>query len=343
MNWYYIDGPLRVGPLNETEWAELLRSGKITPETLVWHEGVEKWTPYRLMTPPAEPEAEPSIFDALPELPVEEDPKIFAARVGDLDYPVRLRGCIARAWAAFTRDFWMLVGSTFLIAALTLAGGRIPVVQTALSMGLQGVLLGGLYCVFLRILRGDSAFIRDLFAGFSLPLFKPLVLTTLVSFLVMALCFLPATVATEFLGVIPPDFEALVAADPQSQAQAFSLLWQTLTADPQKTLVWLLVLLTCALPAIYFTLCWMFSIPLIVDKGLDFWPAMQLSRRKVLQHPWRIIVLVVVAEVLGFSGVLGFGVGLIFTLPLTLLVKLALYEEIFNRVPPSRPAELEKE
>ena len=47
MNWYYIDGPRRVGPHNETAWAELVRTGIIQPETLVWHEGMEKWTPYR--------------------------------------------------------------------------------------------------------------------------------------------------------------------------------------------------------------------------------------------------------------------------------------------------------
>ena len=333
MNWYYIDGPLRVGPIHETEWAELVRSGKITPETLVWHEGVEKWTPYRLMTPPSEPEAEPPAFEPAPELPEEENPQAFAARVVDLDYPVHLSRCIARAWAAFTADFWMLVGSIFLVSALTLVGAQVPVVQTALSMGLKGVLLGGLYLVCLRILRGETAFIRDLFAGFGMTLFKPLVLTTLVAFLVTAVCFIPAGIATEVMGMIPANFEALLTAGPQSQAQAFTLLWQTWAADPQKTMVWLLVLLTCSLPAVYFSFCWMFSIPLIVDKGMAFWPAMQLSRRKVLQHPWRIAVLVMVAEMLGFGGLLGFGVGVIFTLPLAFLIKLALYEEIFNSAP----------
>ena len=341
MNWYYIDGPLRVGPIPDTEWAELVRSGKIQPDTLVWQEGMEKWTPFREASPPA---VEPPPFGAAPEPTVEaEDPNTFAARVVDLDYAASLRRCISRGWKAFLSDYWMLVGSTFLIYALTLAGASLPVVHTAMSMGLQGVLLGGLYCVGLRILRGEPAFIRDLFSGFSLALLKPLLLTTLVSFLVMVVCFLPATIATEVMGMIPANFEAMMTGDPQSQAQALTLLWQTWTADPQKTLVWLLVILTCSLPAVYFTFCWMFSIPLIVDKGLDFWPAMQLSRRKVLQHPWRVAVLVLAAEALGFSGALGFGIGVIFTLPLAFLVKLALYEEIFNNAPPSRMPGLEKE
>jgi len=337
MNWYYIDGPLRVGPLNETEWAELVGSGKIQPETLVWHEGVEKWTPYRLMTPPVAAETEPPDLDEVIEAQPAENPQAFAACVVDLDYPVNLGRCISRAWAAFTSDFWMLVGAAFLIAAISLAAAASPLLQTAMSMAFRGVLLGGLYSVYLRILRGEHALISDLFAGFRRPLFKPLALTTLVAFLVGVVCFLPATIATDLMGILPADFQTLIAgADPQSQIQALTLLWGALTADPQKTLVWLLVLLTCSLPVVYFAFCWMFSIPLIVDKGMDFWPAMQLSRRKVLQHPWRIALLALVAEILGFSGALGFGIGVVFTLPLSFLIKLALYEDIFNGLPSSR-------
>ena len=232
----------------------------------------------------------------------------------------------------------------FLIVALTLLGGRLPLLQAAMSMGLKGVLLGGLSLVYLRTLRSEPAFIRDLFSGFSVNFFKPLVLTTLVSFLVIqVLCFSPAYIATGMMGILPPDFEVMMTGDSQTQAQAFDLLWQSLTADSQKTMVWLLVILTCSLPAVYFAFCWMFALPLIVDKGMAFWPAMQLSRRKVLQHPWRIAVLVAVAEILGFSGLLGVGIGLIFTLPLGFLTKLALYEEIFNSPLQSPAPKAEKE
>ena len=335
MNWYYIDGPLRVGPLNETEWAELVKSGKIQPETLVWHEGVEKWTPYRLMTPAGlEPEP-PDFEEALEE--VAETPQAFAARVIDLDYPVAINHCISRAWAAFASNFWMFVGTAFLIAALSLAGSSLPVVHYAMPMALQGVLFGGLYLVYLRMMRGEPASTGDLFAGFGLPLFKPLAFTTLVTFLVMALCFVPATISIQAMGIVPPNVEAMMADNPQ---QVFALIQD---ADPQKMMVWLLVFLACSIPAVYFSFCWMFAIPLIVDKGMAFWPAMQLSRNKVLQHPWRISVLLMVAGILGFAGVLGFGIGVVLTLPLYFLIKLFLYEDIFNNPSPSQPADPEKE
>lgn len=41
----------------------------------------------------------------------------------------------------------------------------------------------------------------------------------------------------------------------------------------------------CFIPGIYLTVIWAFSVPLVADKGLDFWPAMELSR-KVVNRVW---------------------------------------------------------
>ena len=316
MNWYYIDGPLRVGPVNESEWAELLRSVKVGPETLVWYEGLAKWTPYSQAAPATEtPEPqEEEEADALPE-----DPRLFAARVADLDFPVNISACGSRAWAVFKNYFWLLVGATLLTLALVGAGSTVPVLDIVIPMALQGVLMGGMYLLFLRLMRGEPAQIADLFAGFSAEFFKPLMLQTLVVNLVSQLCFLPALIAFKMKGVTSQNYQAV------------------LSDDPQTALVLLLVVLTCSIPAVYFGFCWMFSIPLIVDKKMAFWPAMQLSRAKVLQHPWKIGVLAVWAGVLGALGIFGFFIGIIFTLPLNYLVVLFLYEDIFNA--PARKAD----
>jgi uncharacterized RDD family membrane protein YckC len=47
MIWYFADGSERRGPVTEAEFATLAAQGKIRPETLVWHEGLPRWTPYR--------------------------------------------------------------------------------------------------------------------------------------------------------------------------------------------------------------------------------------------------------------------------------------------------------
>jgi uncharacterized membrane protein len=317
MNWYYIDGPLRVGPLNETEWAELVRSGKIQPETLVWHVGMDdRWLPFAQLPPEAAPEPPEEPQDE--EMPETESPEAFAARMAAQDYQVPIRLCLSRAWRVFKSRFWLLVGATLLVAAILITASVMPVLEYLVPMLFHGVLIGGLYLIYLRVMRGEAVDLADIFAGFQPPLFKQLALQTLISSLVWQVSFIPTLLAMKALGV-----------DPEKAANAFSHgVFDSIT-DPQTAMVLLLVLMTCSIPAVYFTFCWMFSIPLIVDKGLSFWPAMQLSRRKVLQHPWRIGVLSVAAGVMAASGLLLLGIGFLFTVPLYSLAMLHLYEEMF--------------
>ncbi|GAB4487743.1 MAG: hypothetical protein OHK006_17260 [Thermodesulfovibrionales bacterium] len=46
MDWYYIAERKRLGPVNETEFGDLIRQGKITDSTPVWNEGIGRWQPY---------------------------------------------------------------------------------------------------------------------------------------------------------------------------------------------------------------------------------------------------------------------------------------------------------
>lgn len=45
MNWHYSENNLPQGPIPEAEFSALIRSGRITPGTLVWREGMANWTP----------------------------------------------------------------------------------------------------------------------------------------------------------------------------------------------------------------------------------------------------------------------------------------------------------
>lgn len=53
MEWHYAEGGQQRGPVDETEFQNLVRSGKIGPETLVWREGMSNWQPYAQVTAPA--------------------------------------------------------------------------------------------------------------------------------------------------------------------------------------------------------------------------------------------------------------------------------------------------
>jgi hypothetical protein len=46
MSWYYNFEGQPSGPVSPEEMETLTRSGKVTPETLVWREGMPNWVPY---------------------------------------------------------------------------------------------------------------------------------------------------------------------------------------------------------------------------------------------------------------------------------------------------------
>jgi hypothetical protein len=60
MNWYYESGGQQQGPVTETDLDRLLAEGKISPDTLVWREGMSGWTPLRLARPTAAPASAPA-------------------------------------------------------------------------------------------------------------------------------------------------------------------------------------------------------------------------------------------------------------------------------------------
>src|SRR5689334_16997283 len=59
MNWYYVDAGQRAGPVDDARLAELVTSGTIRPETLVWNEGMTGWLPYSEVAQPASGVATP--------------------------------------------------------------------------------------------------------------------------------------------------------------------------------------------------------------------------------------------------------------------------------------------
>jgi len=51
----------------------------------------------------------------------------------------------------------------------------------------------------------------------------------------------------------------------------------------------------CFIPGIYLIVAWIFAIPLAADKSLDFWTAMELSRKTVNRQWISIFLLLIIA------------------------------------------------
>ena len=87
------------------------------------------------------------------------------------------------------------------------------------------------------------------------------------------------------------------------------------------------------IPGIYLAVAWKFALLLIIDKRLDFWPAMELSRRVVTHNFWPLFVLSLMSVLLNCLGVLACVIGTFVTWPLTVGAIAYAYEDIFGARP----------
>jgi hypothetical protein len=92
-------------------------------------------------------------------------------------------------------------------------------------------------------------------------------------------------------------------------------------------------LMLCIIPGIYLWVAWTFALFLVIDKKLEFWPALELSRKVVHSQFWSIFGLVLLFLLLNLAGLIACVVGLLVTLPLTTLALIYAYEDIFSARP----------
>ena len=97
------------------------------------------------------------------------------------------------------------------------------------------------------------------------------------------------------------------------------------------------------LPFIYLLVAWVFTLPLVIDKRLEFWPAMRLSRKTVAKHWWKFLGFGIVLVLFNLAGVLLLCVGVFLTFPISLAALMYAYQDIFATAPvgvekPAEPA-----
>jgi uncharacterized RDD family membrane protein YckC len=85
MNWHYVEQGKQTGPVGAEQLEELVREGKIKADTLVWHEGMAAWAPYR------EVKGKSSPADSSPAIginpPIGENPEAVCAECGKI-FPI---------------------------------------------------------------------------------------------------------------------------------------------------------------------------------------------------------------------------------------------------------------
>ena len=229
---------------------------------------------------------------------------------------------LSRSWQTVKKNLWPCIGTTLLVYFTMMAAQQcLSLIGTCLVMG---PCFGGLYYYFIKQLRGEPAILGDAFLGFKKPHWGQLALCSTVQLLITAV--LGAILIGPAFFIFPPKF----LGNGSGAARAFSgFVWFDFSPP---LLAWCFV---AAIPIMYLTMSWMLSYAFIFDKGLRFWPAMELSRKLVNMRLGGWIVLMLVNALLACAGIMALCVGVIFVLPVTLCAFMVVYEDILSLRAPS--------
>jgi hypothetical protein len=357
--WYYVENGQQRGPVSDAELESLHQAGTITTETLIWREGMANWQPWREVraAPGGGTAAEaggaasgglmcsecgkgfqpdevirindrwvcagckPVVLQRLQEGTYTGSSTatglVSEAQVRERDYEHEVGAYLGQSWELFKADPGIIIGASALIGLCLFAINAIPYLSVILSLIFTGPLMGGLFKFFLKKLRGEAVTVGDAFSGFG-PQFGQLLLGNFIPGILAGLAVIPGVVV---IGIIV----AIGAAGHQGEPHFSSIL------------VALMILVGFASFCVmcYLQICWGFTLWLVADKKMTFWPAMSLSRAVVCKHWWQTLLLAIVSGLIMLLGILLCCVGVLVTAPISAGMWAYAYEKLFGDMLPA--------
>lgn len=298
------------GPIDLVTMQQWAREGRIAGSTQVWDSRTGNWQPAAQIAELA------AVFSAPPPAPSVDAPAPgveLADQVLQRGYTVAFGDWLSQGWDFFKANMGFALGACWIVFGLSFGAsaiGMIPcfgaVAQMAFNLVVQPVLIGGVWYVLLQRRRGQPATVGGVFDGFKL-FFAQSILVNLIMGLIILAAALPGAIIAVIGGVMM-----------KSQEVIGGLLLG----------VGVLIVLV---PVFYLSVCYAFAMPLVVDRRMQFWPALETSRRVVAKHWFGIFAFGFVVGLLSLAGLLACIVGLIFTLPMCFCMFVVAYDNIFGR------------
>ncbi len=82
------------------------------------------------------------------------------------------------------------------------------------------------------------------------------------------------------------------------------------------------------IPGIYFAVAYSFSLLFVVFLKMDFWPAMEASRKIISKNFWSFLGFFIILSLINILGILALGLGFLFTIPATYCMVYAAFESV---------------
>ena len=113
----------------------------------------------------------------------------------------------------------------------------------------------------------------------------------------------------------------------------YPMIWHLSLAGVLVYLMTLIGFVLLILPGIFLSIAFMFTMPLIADKGLGAWEAMEFSRKAVTKQWFKVFGLTLLLGLIIVAGALVLGIGLIWAIPLMFVTTYGLlYPLVFDGV-----------
>ena len=291
-NYFIIGGDGKeYGPVTEAELRKWITEGRLNAQSLAKSESDAEFRALALFPEIAESFAQPSA-------PATIAPP--AAGTPAEDYELDLGDCLTRAWSLLKSDFWPVVGTTALVLFAVIG-------------------------------------VNQLFGLITNPIINQMVMAQKINvhglFIVLGVSLVSAPFSTVFMAGLFKYYLKLIRGEPTAISDAFSgfgpRAGQLILLSFVQLILVLLGYALCLLPGIYLTVAWYFAIPLVIDRQLDFWPAMQLSRRMVSKHWFIVFAAMLVFGLVATLGIIACGIGMLVTMPIGTIALMYAYETIF--------------
>jgi uncharacterized membrane protein len=113
--------------------------------------------------------------------------------------------------------------------------------------------------------------------------------------------------------------------------KGFSYAAKIIVATIMQSILVAIGFLLLILPGIYLAVGYTMTIPLIIDKGLSPWQAMEMSRKAVHKVWWKVAGLFSVMGLIYLGSLIPLGIGLIWTWPMFIILVGVVYRFLFGK------------
>ena len=236
-------------------------------------------------------------------------------------YQFSIGSIVNRGMALFQRQQGAAIGNFFLLGLLFFAGAIILSFIPFAANIITPIIGAGCYFACHEVAQNRPFRFESFFEGFRRSdIIAPLIINTLIQQMIMLVFFIPFIIPYIYI------MRYVISHGDTSDDMINELVQNG--KGLSVVLGFVAYLLVISIPLTYLTVAWSLAVPLAAFRRRPIWTALEESRKIVNQHWWTMFGLQFVMGLINMAGALCLYIGLIFTVPLTIFISYAVYEQI---------------